>query len=129
MQQKSAEIARKSLEATRIGAVGSLEAQFNRQQINEEIAMMNKELQDRIMLAQIEAQQKILEDSQQKAIEAATKENTAALDRNTAALVETKDAIIEIPAGLAIDFGASSSVTGTPNMARDQQNALVAQQE
>lgn len=128
LQKESAEIARKSLESTRIGAVGSLEAQFNSQQLNEEIARMNKELQDRIMLAQIEAQQKILEDSQQKAIEQATRENTEAIRENTAATVGNTEATKARPA-LALDFGATSSIGRTFDSAADQGNALVQMQD
>lgn len=86
LQQQSADIARKSLEATRIGATGTIEAQFNQQQLNQEIAAMNRQLQDQMMLAQIEAQQKILEDSQQKAIQEATQANTSATVDNTEAV-------------------------------------------
>lgn len=86
LQQQSADIARRSLEATRIGATGTIEAQFNQQQLNQEIAAMNRQLQDQMMLAQIEAQQKILEDSQQKAIQEATQANTTATVDNTEAV-------------------------------------------
>ena len=72
LQEDSANIARRSIEATRIGAVGSVEARFNQQQINSEIAKMNRALQDQLQTAQLEAQQKILEDSQQQALENAT---------------------------------------------------------
>lgn len=93
LQQQSADIARKSLEATRIGATGTIEAQFNQQQLNQEIAAMNRQLQDQMMLAQIEAQQKILEDSQQKAIQEATQANTSATVDNTEAVNNLAEAM------------------------------------
>jgi hypothetical protein len=72
LQDQSAEVARRSMQATRIGAVGSVEARFNQQQLNREIEQMNRSLQDQLQTAQLEAQQKILEDSQQKALQSAT---------------------------------------------------------
>jgi TP901 family phage tail tape measure protein len=72
LQKETADIAVKSIEATRIGAVGTLEAQFNRQSLNAEISEMNRTLQDRLMTAQLDAQQKIIEESQQQALTAAT---------------------------------------------------------
>lgn len=108
LQKDSAEIARTSLEATRIGAVGTLEAQFNQQQLNQEIAAMNQQLQDQIMLAQIEAQQKILEDSQQQAIQAATEANTTATEENTQKLTDLEQALI----ATAGATGAGLSATG-----------------
>lgn len=128
LQQDSADIARRSLEATRIGAVGTIEAQFNQQQLNQEIAQMNKDLQDRIMLAQIEAQQKILEDSQQKAIEAATVDNTNATIENTVAereLNETLKTIATNPTALV----SRPNVLDRFDSAADQSNAFLAIQE
>ena len=95
LQQQSNDLAVKSLQATRIGATGSLEARFNQQQLNQEIATMNRTLQDQMMTAQLEAQQKILEDSQQKAIEAATLDNTVAIRLNTDASIDLIDKIDE----------------------------------
>ena len=98
LQQQSNDLAIKSLQATRVGATGSLEARFNQQQLNQEIATMNRTLQDQMMTAQLEAQQKILEDSQQEAIEAATLDNTVATRENTGTqkdLIEKIDEDIE----------------------------------
>jgi hypothetical protein len=83
LQKESAEIASKTIAASRVGAVGTIEASFNRQQLNQEIAEANKILEDSIVMAQLEAQQQILEDSQQRAIEQATKENTIATRQST----------------------------------------------
>jgi hypothetical protein len=95
LQEQSNDLAVKSLQATRIGATGSLEARFNQQQLNQEIATMNRTLQDQMMTAQLEAQQKILEDSQQKAIEAATVDNTVATRENTGVSRDLIDKIDE----------------------------------
>lgn len=91
LQEQSADVARRSMEATRIGAVGSMEAKFNQQQINQEVAKMNRALQDQMQTAQLEAQQKILEDSQQKAIEAATNKLTIATVELTEEMRESND--------------------------------------
>jgi len=93
LQEQSADVARRSMDATRIGAVGSMEAKFNQQQINQEVAKMNRALQDQMQTAQLEAQQKILEDSQQKAIEAATGKLTVATTELTTATLENTAAI------------------------------------
>jgi hypothetical protein len=112
LQKESADIARKSIEATRVGALTTIEAQFNRQQLNAEIAEANRTLQDNIMLAQLEAQQKILEDSQQKAIEAATRENTIAQRESTAATT----AFARGAENLANTFsGAAATIAGSIN--------------
>jgi hypothetical protein len=110
LQKESADIARRSIDATRTGALSTIEAQFNRQQLNTEIAEANKALQDNIMMAQLEAQQKILEDSQQKAIEAATNANTIATRENTTA-VQSFVSKAEQIAG-AMTTAASVIVTG-----------------
>jgi TP901 family phage tail tape measure protein len=110
LQKDSADIARRSIDATRTGALSTIEAQFNRQQLNAEIADANKALQDNIMMAQLEAQQKILEDSQQKAIEAATEANTIATRENTTAVQSFVSSATRI-AG-AMTSAASAIVSG-----------------
>lgn len=76
LQKEAADIAARSITATRVGAVGTLEAQFNQRSLNTEIENMNRTLQDRLMTAQLEAQQKILEDTQQQALISATENLT-----------------------------------------------------
>jgi len=109
LQKESADIARQSIEATRTGALGTIEAQFNRQQLNTQIAEANKVLQDNIMTAQLEAQQKILEDSQQKAIEAATVANTQATVLNTEAQTASAAASIRVADAIAASAGLTVS--------------------
>jgi hypothetical protein len=109
LQKESADIARQSIEATRTGALGTIEAQFNRQQLNTQIAEANKVLQDNIMTAQLEAQQKILEDSQQKAIEAATVANTQATILNTEAQTASAAASVRVADAIAASAGLTVS--------------------
>lgn len=110
LQEDSANIARRSLEATRVGAVGTLEARFNQQQLGQEIAAMNRQMQDQIMLAQLEAQQKVLEDSQQQAIQAATEANTTATEQNTNAIQTLTETTIRNDP--ALDSAMRTAVTG-----------------
>jgi hypothetical protein len=93
LQKEAAEVVSKSIQATRIGAVGSIEAQFNQSQLNQEIAAANRRLEEEIMMAQIEAQQKILEDAQQKQILEATADNTDATNTNSDRLRILTDAV------------------------------------
>jgi hypothetical protein len=119
LQKESADIARRSIEATRTGALTTVEAQFNRQQLNAEIAEANRTLQDNIMMAQLEAQQKILEDSQQKAIEAATNANTIATRENTLAVRGFSQNANALAATFASAANVVADATGntlTPNI-------------
>jgi hypothetical protein len=118
LQKESADIARQSIESTRMGALGTIEAQFNRQQLNTEIAEANKVLQDNIMTAQLEAQQKILQDSQQKAIEDATRKNTEAMINNTGAQTQSAAA-----ANRVADVIAAAANVVAPNPAVNIPNA------
>ena len=111
LQEESADIARRSLEATRVGAVGTLEARFNQQQLSQEISAMNRQMQDQIMLAQLEAQQKVLEDSQQQAIQAATEANTSATEQNTVAVERLSETMSN---DRTLDAAMNSAVTGRP---------------
>lgn len=96
LQKEAAESVSKAIQATRVGAVGTIEAQFNQAQLNKEIAEANRRLEEEIILAQIEAQQKILEDSQQKAILEATGDNTTATNTNSDRLRVLTDAVNKI---------------------------------
>ncbi len=91
LQEESANLTQKSIDAIRRGATGTIEAEFNRTKLNQEIANANRQLEENLIIAQLEAQQKILEDQQQRKIQAATEANTEALNENRAATVTLAD--------------------------------------
>lgn len=119
LQEDSANIARRSIEATRIGAVGSVEARFNQQQINREIEQMNRSLQDRLKTAQLEAQQKILEDSQQKALENVT-ERLARSTERSGDILERIEPFVET---IADELEKQETTTTTTTTARTRGSA------
>lgn len=86
LQKESAEITQKSIDAIRTGATGTIEAEFNRTRLNQEIADANRALQENMLIAQLEAQQKVLEDAQQRKIQKATEDNTTALGKTKQSL-------------------------------------------
>lgn len=66
LQEKGREASALSTQATRIGVVGTLEARFNQDQLQTQIKQMNRDLEERIQIAKIEAQDRILADTQSK---------------------------------------------------------------
>jgi len=83
LQKEVADITQKSINAIRTGATGTIEAEFNRTKLNQEIAAANRQLEESMIVAQLEAQQKVLEDAQQRQIQQATEQNTDATVKNT----------------------------------------------
>ena len=79
LQQKAREASALSTQATRIGAVGTIEARFNQEQLQAQITQMNRDLEERIQIAKIEAQDRILEETQRRLLLKAQEENTTAL--------------------------------------------------
>jgi hypothetical protein len=105
LQKEASDIAARSITATRVGAVGTLEAQFNQRSLNAEIENMNRTLQDRLMTAQLEAQQKILEDTQQQALITAT-------DNLTREMINLADVMREEEIPAIEDLARSNRRTG-----------------
>lgn len=86
LQKEAVALTEKSIQAIRTGATGTIEAEFNRAKLNQEIADANRQLEQNLIMAQLEAQQKVLEDAQQRRILEITDENTTATGDNTTAI-------------------------------------------
>jgi hypothetical protein len=97
MATKASEL---STQATRAGALGTIEARFSQDQLNQQVEQMNRDLEERIQIAKIEAQDRILEETQRKQLIDAQDKNTIALN--------TLSEIIE-----RVRRGAPPSVGGT----------------
>ena len=86
LQKEAVALTEKSIQAVRTGATGTIEAEFNRAKLNQEIADANRQLEQNLIMAQLEAQQKVLEDAQQRRILEITDKNTEATAGNTSAI-------------------------------------------
>ena len=80
LQDRARETSVLSTQATRIGAVGTIEAQFNQNQLQDQIQQMNRDLEERIQIAKLEAQDRILEETQRRLLLDAQEKNTVALE-------------------------------------------------
>ena len=87
LQDRARQASALSTQATRIGAVGTIEARFNQTQLQDQIQQMNRDLEERIQIAKIEAQDRILEETQRKQLLEAQNDNTTAL-RDLSEIVE-----------------------------------------
>jgi hypothetical protein len=79
LQDRAREVSALSTQATRIGAVGTIEARFNQEQLQAQIKQMNRDLEERIQIAKIEAQDRILEETQRRQLIKAQEETVTAL--------------------------------------------------
>jgi hypothetical protein len=79
LQERAREVSALSTQATRIGAVGTIEARFNQEQLQAQITQMNRDLEERIQIAKIEAQDRILEETQRRQLIKAQEETVTAL--------------------------------------------------
>lgn len=88
LQERGEQASRLSTQATRIGAVGTIEARFNQKQLEAQVRQMNRDLDERIQIAKIEAQDRILQDTQNQKMLEAQRNNTTGLRNLTDLLAE-----------------------------------------
>ena len=91
LEQKAEEASALSTQATRIGAVGTLEARFNQAQLQAQITQMNRDLEERIQIAKIEAQDRILADTQNKQLLEAQKDSISVMRTLTQVIQDATD--------------------------------------
>jgi hypothetical protein len=124
LQKEAVALTEKSIQAVRTGATGTIEAEFNRAKLNQEIADANRQLEQNLIMAQLEAQQKVLEDAQQRRILEITDKNTKATDDNTEATNKLAGVIQEF---LSSDNTITlNTATGPVTMSLDDLNQLLA---